>query len=109
MSLATWGKGTDGKGIVLPVADDDDIDRTPEEEGGGRGRSADEPGGGARGQEQGRPPGVVQNEPAAPWDPGPQIGWGAAHKWRLHPQESDRTEAYVRGAGDGPLDRTTYQ
>ena len=118
MSLATWGRRDDSGGVILPTVEYDDIDRTTATDGDGSHRDEhDSDGtttegsgvGNGKGKGDRSRRGVTENEPAPPWDPGPMVGWGTAHSCRLHVHAGDRTGTYMRGAGDGPHDRTTYQ
>ena len=75
MSLATFGKDDGSSGVVLPLVDYDDLDRTTAHGLESQGVVIEEwdvDGGGA-------PEWTKLDRPA--WDPGPQPKWGAAHGW----------------------------
>ena len=69
----------------------------------------------------GRPPGwtpppctvhieeITSDKPA--WDPGIQVGWSSAGRWRtrLHGQEGARSGAYMLGYSEPPGLQQVYQ
>ena len=108
MSLATWGAEPDEGGVILPLADYLDLDRTSahyiEQFINGRGalepvwdpgslRSAESPGDAVK---------IVLTKPA--WDPGIQIGWSSAGRWslRLHGHEGEKSGTCMLGYSEPP-------
>ena len=108
MSLATWGAEPDDGGVILPLVDYLDLDRTSahfvEQFLRSRGPSAPA-------YDPGRPPGtegraqtddILSKKPA--WDPGIQVGWSSAGRWclRMHGQEGVRSGTYMLGFSEPP-------
>ena len=79
MSLATFGKDDGCSGVVLPLVDYDDLDRTTALGPGHQGVVFEE----EVEDEVGEPEWKKMDRPA--WDPGPQPKWGAAHGWSFQP------------------------
>ena len=108
MSLATWGLAPEDGGIVLPLLDGLDLDRTSghyvEQILSSRGALVP-----SRAPEcplPDEPPddetSVALLKPA--WDPGIEVGWSSAGRWaiRLHGHEGERSGTYMLGFSEPP-------